>query len=249
MSTSWHCYPQDLETLEIVDPVQTYPIRVGLLLTENLLAKPLSHFRNLEELTLQNVGAPICEVLINLCESGKKLKVLQLQDQEVSGIDQVYRFRRKEPRGDSEYLNCPFHKLLVYICPNVEILSLDISINTLEQGPLDVHLRGSDSRSAALEPLLEELEQIPTLPVCETLRSLQRLRSLQLTLPDGSARREQVVLAFAKKWWSTDLEYFSVAVRHTASVEYCEDIFRVDHNGASYLDWARWNEVPGFSLF
>ena len=250
MSISWHCYPQDLERLEIADPVQTYPIRVGLLLTENLFAKPLFYFHNLEELSLQNVGAPICEVLINLCERGNKLKVLQLQDQEVSGIDQVYKFRRKEPRGDSDYLDCPFHKLLVHICPNVEILSLDISINTLEQGFLDVYLRGSDSRSPALEPLLEELGQTPTLPVYETFRSLQRLRSLQLTMPEHrAARNEQIVLSFAEKLWSKDLEYFGLAIRSTPSIEDCQDIFRVDRNGASYLDCGRcqWNEVPGFS--
>ncbi|KAI4243788.1 MAG: hypothetical protein L6R42_010649 [Xanthoria sp. 1 TBL-2021] len=70
----WQSYPTDLQILEMLDPVPSYPIVTDLYLRDQQFAQPLSHFRNLKVLDIQNVGAPICEVLWNLCESGKNLK-------------------------------------------------------------------------------------------------------------------------------------------------------------------------------
>ena len=121
----WQAYPPGLEVLKILDPVPSYPIGAGLYLGERQIARPLSHFTRLNVLDLQNVGAPICEVLFHLQESGTSLKVLNLHDQEISGIDMCYKVRRQQP-GTTD-IACFFLKLLAYLCPNLHTLSLDIS--------------------------------------------------------------------------------------------------------------------------
>lgn len=145
----WQRYPPDLAVLEILDPFQNFPVKCGLYLSDNILAQPLAHFRNLAVLNLQNIGPPIGEVLWNLCENSKKLKVLKLHDQDVEGIDICYRFRRNQPLQNSEFLECPLHKLLVHICPAVQILSVDISSSGLKQNVVKVYNRSFDWRSTA----------------------------------------------------------------------------------------------------
>lgn len=247
MLISWTRYPQDMESLEIVNPDQTYPYKAGLVLTDNLLAKPLSHFCHLSELNLQHIGGPICEVLFQLgLDAGKQLKVLKLHDQEVTGIDEIYSFQR----DGSDALDCPMYKLLVYICPNLEVLSLDISSNAVDSKSMGRHYRSSDSRSVALEPLLEQVNNVSTLPVFETLRSLQCLRSLRLVTADvGNARSEQVSDRIGRSTCSADIEYFTLAVsasRSTEDIGNVEDVFRLDPNGASHLVRRPdiWHTVP-----
>ncbi|KAL8848144.1 MAG: hypothetical protein Q9221_006830 [Calogaya cf. arnoldii] len=237
MLMNWTRYPEEMESLEIVNPYQTYPYKAGVVLTDNLLAKPLSHFRHLTELNLQHIGAPICEVLFTLgVEAGKQLKVLKLHDQSVTGIDNNYSFQRHHPIG---VLDCPLYKLLVYLCPNLEVLSLDVSNNAVEGKPPDILYRTPDTRSLAMEPCLEELQGEPSLPVFETLRSLQRLRSLRLVTSDtGNARSEKSSDIIASRTCSSDLVYFTLAVsasRPTDTFGNAEDVFRLDPDGASYL--------------
>lgn len=258
MLISWPQYPRDLETLEIVHPHQTYPYKAGLVLSDNLLANPLSHFRNLSELNLQHVGGPICEVLFNLVEIGKQLKVLKLHDEAVEGIDRLYWIQRSQPQPHSDCLECPFWKFLVYTCPNVEILSLDISDIALQKDDMNEFKRASDSRSIALEPILEGLEQVPTLGVFETLRSLRYLRSLRImTLDTGDTARprsEANWIPVSKKLWSADFESFILTVTFVASrsrdVMSVEDVVRIDMQQASSLDIRHqcWRAISGFHL-
>ncbi|KAL8962588.1 MAG: hypothetical protein Q9193_001030 [Seirophora villosa] len=258
MLISWPQYPRDLENLEIVQPHQTHPYKAGLVLSDNLLANPLSHFRNLSELNLQHVGGPICEVLFNLVEIGKQLKVLKLHDQAVEGIDRLYWIERSQPQPHSDCLECPFWKLLVYICPNVEILSLDISDIALQEDDMNEFKRASDSRSIALEPILEEMEHAPTLEVFETLRSLRYLRSLRLmTLDSGDTvrpRSERNWIPVSKKLWSANLESFVLTVAFVAwrsrDVMSVEDVVRIDRQKASSLDIGHhfWRAISGFHL-
>ncbi|KAL9629449.1 MAG: hypothetical protein Q9204_005263, partial [Flavoplaca sp. TL-2023a] len=209
MLMSWTQYPKDLESLEILSPIQTYPYKAGLVLVDNLLAKPLSHFRHLTQLNLQHIGAPICEVLFTLSvEAGKQLKVLKLADQDVTGIDKIYSFQR---RGVGP-LECPLYKLLVHLCPNLEVLCLDISNNAVENKPADVLSRAPDARFMAIEHYLEELQEAPSLPVFETLRSHQQLRVLQLiTSITGDTRNETDIDMIASRSCSPDLAYFTFA--------------------------------------
>ena len=248
MRLSWPQYPQALESLEIVNPDQTYPYKAGVVLTERQLANPLEHFRHLSELNLQNVGAPICEVLILLgVEAGKQLKVLKLHDQEVTGIDEIYTIRRVYAAGE---LDCPWYKLLVYLCPNLEVLSLDMSNNSVEDQPLVTHYRTSDPRFVALELRLEQMNSAPTLPVFDTLRSLRRLHSLRLVTPDvGKARSEPTANMIARRMCSSGLKYFTLAVSacpSTGHIGDVEDVFRLDLDGASYQERISylWRTVP-----
>lgn len=136
-------------------------------------------------LNLQNIGGPICEVFSLLCESGRKLKVLRLHDQDVKRIDRCYCWRPFHARHDSEYLDCPLPKRLVHICRNVRILSVDITPNGLEQGITDFYYRGidfTDQRTRTLKPVLEETAQTPTRPVGKTLSSLDCLQPLRLVV-------------------------------------------------------------------
>ncbi|KAL8646594.1 MAG: hypothetical protein Q9226_006793 [Calogaya cf. arnoldii] len=247
MLMNWTRYPEDMEILEIVNPYQTYPYKAGIVLTDNLLAKPLSQFRHLTELNLQHIGAPICEVLFSLgVEAGKQLKVLKLHDQFVTGIDKDYSFQRHT----IGVLHCPLYKILVYLCPNLEVLSLDVSNNAVEDKPLDILYRTPDTRSLAIEPCLEELQGKPSLPVFETLRSLQRLQALRLVTSDtGNARNEKSSDMIASRTCSSDLAYFTFAIsasRSTDTVRNVEDVFRLDPDGASYLVWRpdHWRTVP-----
>lgn len=216
MLLSWQRYPRDLEVLEILDPFPTYPIKAGLLLRQHTLARPLTQFRRLTELSLQNVGAPICEVLFHLLDSGKSLRVLRLHDQEISGIDRWYRFRRHQPQPGTEFLNCFFTRLLIHICPNVQILSLDMSARGLLGLELLIDRQlGSNSRSAALEPLMDELARSPTLSLSQKFQSLMYLRHLRLvTYRNAHIWEDRKAMQVAERMWSTSLESFTL-VAHT----------------------------------
>ena len=183
MSLSWQRYPESLKVFEIIDPLLSYDVKAGIYLSRDMFEQPLSRFRNLEVLNLQNVSYPIGEVLINLVGRGTNLRALKLHDLEISGLDIRYQFRRHQPQGNSDYLECSWIKLLREICPNLQALSIDISSGCFQEGPDDVVLRGSDSRSASLEPLLDEIAKKPTLPVSDTLRSFPSLRFLHLVTP------------------------------------------------------------------
>ncbi|KAL8996814.1 MAG: hypothetical protein Q9169_003783 [Polycauliona sp. 2 TL-2023] len=255
MLISWPQYPRDLESLEIVHPHQTYPYKAGLVLSDNMLANPLSHFRNLAELNLQHIGGPICEVLFNLVDIGKQLKVLKLHDQAVEGFDRLYWIQRNQPQPNSDYLECPFWKLLVHTCPNVEILSMDISNIGLREDDMDEFKRASDSNSIALEPILEEMEQVPTLKVFETLRSLRCLKSLRLmTLDTVAPRNEAFWIQVSQGLWSANLESFILAVTFVSApnrdVVKVEDVVRIDRQEASCLDIRHrsWRTLLDFHL-
>lgn len=219
MLLKWQHYPTDLEVLQIIDPFPTYPIKAGLLIRENTLARPLSHFRRLTELSLHNVGAPICEVLYHLRDSGNNLKVLRLHDQEISGIDRWDCFRRSQPQpGDSERLVLSFVKLLIHICPNVEILSLDVRHYGLKN---DSHSHdrwlGSDAFSASLEPLMEELALISGLSLSQNFHRLAFLRHLRIVTPhitDYIRKSDEweagTVMEVAERMWSSSLETFTL---------------------------------------
>ncbi|KAL8851545.1 MAG: hypothetical protein Q9221_003565 [Calogaya cf. arnoldii] len=215
----WQLYPPDLEVLEIVNPVRTFPINADLYLREQLLARPLSQFRTLKVLNLQHVGAPIREVLFHLHDGGKNLQVLRLHDREISGFDMVYRFQRHQSQNNSTEIYCPFPKLLAYLCPNLHTLSLDISPYGLEQDSLSVQSLGSDSFSAALEPLMEDLAKYPTFSVSETLRSLKSLRHLRLVTSRLWAECDgQGALKFAERLWSPKLKSFTLVVSASADL-------------------------------
>ncbi|KAL8894200.1 MAG: hypothetical protein Q9192_004528 [Flavoplaca navasiana] len=247
MLLSWPQYPQSLESLEIVNPDQTDPYKEGLFLTGKQLAEPIEYFCHLTELNLQNVGAPICEVLpILSAEAGAQLKVLKLHDQAVTGVDQMYTIRRDYgPEQD-----CPMYKLLVYVCPNLEVLSLDLSSNTVEDQPLDTHVRTMDMGYEGLGLRLEQMNNAPTLPVLDTLRSLRCLHSLRLVIPDaGKARSGQTADMIARRTCSSELGYFTLAVSASAAtgdIGDVEDVFRLDPDGALYREgtpsW-RWGRT------
>lgn len=236
MSISWQRYPRTLDVLEIVDPATSYPVNAGIFLTEDLFAMPLSHFSDLSVLNLQNVGAPIIEVLLNLCESGKKLKFLKLHDQETSGIDRCYRFGRGQPRLNAEHIDCDFTKLLVHTCPNLQTLSVDISSNGLEQNTGEVYLRRSDSRSVALEPVLEEMAAIPALSISEALRSLEYLRFLKLMTPFSThICNGHNALMYAERVWSANLQCFTLAASPCCSGLTTAGAKDVDHDSKKML--------------
>ncbi|KAL8951070.1 MAG: hypothetical protein Q9183_007484, partial [Haloplaca sp. 2 TL-2023] len=234
MLISWPQYPRDLENFELVHPHQTYPYKAGLVLSDNVLANPLSHFRNLSELNLQHIGGPICEVLFNLVEIGKQLKVLELHDQAVEGINRLYWIQPSQPHSDC--LECPSWNLLAYTCSNVEILSLDISDIALQEHDMHESKRASDSRSVALGPILEEMEHAPTLDVFETLRSPRYLRSLRLmtldTCDTARLRSERHWIPVSKKLWPASLEAFILAMTFVVSrsreVVSVEDVVKID---------------------
>ncbi|KAL9028866.1 MAG: hypothetical protein Q9196_002820 [Gyalolechia fulgens] len=249
MRISWHQYPQSLESFEMVDPHQTDPYMSGQFLTGKQLAEPIDYFCHLSELNLQNVGAPICEVLPFLsCEAGAQLKVLKLHDQEVTGVDQLYIIRHNF--GTEQ--DCPMYKLLVYVCPYLEVLSLDISSNSVEDLPLDRHVRTMDMGYKGLHLRLEQMNSAPTLPVFDTLRSLRHLHSLRLVIPDhGKARSGPTVDMIARRTCSSDLRYFTLAVSASAAtgnIGDVEDVFRLDPNGALYREetpsWRWGRTVP-----
>ncbi|KAL8649687.1 MAG: hypothetical protein Q9226_005470, partial [Calogaya cf. arnoldii] len=208
----WHSYPPELEILEIVNPVRTYPINADLYLREQLLARPLSQFRTLKVLNLQHVGAPIREVLFNLRDGGKNLKVLRLHDREISGIDMDYRFLRHQPQGHSAVINCPFPWLLAHLCPNLQTLSLDITQDGLKHNFPATRTLASDSVSTALEPLLEELAEFPIFSVSEALRSLKSLQHLRLVTSSLAECNGQDALKFAERLWSTKLKSVTLVV-------------------------------------
>lgn len=212
MPFPWHNFSENLSALEIINPLPSYPIKTGLYLSDNLFQFPLTFFGNLEVLVLENVGAPICDVLFNLCESGNSLKILKLHDQECEGLDRTYDFHHPLNRGQSNHLQCPMVKLLRKICPHVQELSVDISKNYWMLG-LDTKLqRAFDSRSIPLEPLFEEMACDPTWAISDILRSFSMLRSLhfvcRLDLDENLGRD---ILCYAQKVWSPVLESFSVA--------------------------------------
>ncbi|KAL8977795.1 MAG: hypothetical protein Q9205_006477 [Flavoplaca limonia] len=215
----WQAYPPGLEVLEILDPVPSYPIGAGLYLRERQLARPLLHFTRLNVLNLQNVGAPICEVLFHLQKSGTSLKVLSLHDQEVSGIDMCYKFQRQQP-GTTDIIECFFLKLLAYLCPNLHTLSLDVSSHGLEQDHPTVHHQCSDSYSATLEPMLEEVARYPTLSLSETFRSLRDLQFLRLMTPFSPAMcNSQNALRYAGRLWSKSLKTFKLVASASAGAK------------------------------
>ncbi|KAI4274560.1 MAG: hypothetical protein LQ337_003857 [Flavoplaca oasis] len=249
MLLTWHQYPQSLESLEMVNPDQTHPYKDGLFLTGKQLAEPIEYFCHLSELNLQNVGAPICEVLPFLSsEAGAQLKILKLHDQEVSGVDQMYTIRRDYTSEQ----DCPMYKLLVYVCPNLEVLSLDLSSNSVEDQPLDWHVRTMDIGYEGLGLRLEQMNSAPTLPVFDTLRSLRRLYSLRLVIPDhGKARSRHTVDMIARRTCLPELRYFTLAVSacpSTGHIGDVEDIFRLDPDSASYREetpsWRWGRTVP-----
>lgn len=218
MLLDWQRYPQELEVLQIIDPFPTYPIKAGLLIREGILRRALSQFRRLTELSLQNVGAPVCEVLFHLVDSGKSLKVLRLHDQEISGIDRLYTFWRNQPQLDSGSLDCDFAKILTHICPNVETLSLDISHDGLEydRTPEITRHLGSDSLSAPLEPLMEEVAEIPTTSLSENFHNLTSLRHLRLVTPRiGNAWGNETVERVSRRMWSSSLEIFTLVASYS----------------------------------
>ena len=247
MLISWTQYPQDLESLEILNPDQTYPYKSGQFLTGKQLAEPIDYFCHLSELNLQNVGAPICEVLTFLsAEAGAQLKVLKLHDQNVTGVDQLYTIRCDYgPEQD-----CPLYKLLVYVCPNLEVLSLDVSSNFVEDQPLDRHVRTMDIGYEGLRLRLEQMNSASTLPVFDTLRSLRRLHSLRLVVPDaGKARSGQTADMIARRTCSSELRYFTLAVsacRSTGHIGDVEDVFRLDPDSAWYRGMTSymWRTLP-----
>ncbi|KAL9003128.1 MAG: hypothetical protein Q9180_009928 [Flavoplaca navasiana] len=247
MLLSWYQYPQTLECLEIVNPEQTDPYKTGQFLTGKQLADPIEYFCHLSELNLQNVGAPICEVLPFLsAEAGAQLKVLKLHDQEVTGVDQMYTIRRDY--GAEQ--DCPMYKLLVYVCPNLEVLSLDLSSNSVEDQPLERHIRTMDIGYEGLGLRLEQMNSAPTLPVFDTLRSLRRLHSLRLVIADqGKARSGQTADMIARRTCSAELRYFTLAVSacpSTGHIGDVEDVFRLDPDIAWYRGRTsyRWRTVP-----
>ncbi|KAL8722052.1 MAG: hypothetical protein Q9181_007574 [Wetmoreana brouardii] len=204
----WQLYPPSLKILEILDPVQSHDVVSDQYIRRGKLAPALSHFCNLEILNLQNVGGPICQVLLSLCENGKKLKVLKLHDQDIEGVDRCHRIDRYA--NQSEYIECHFHKLLAYVCPNVETLSIDVTPKGLEGNNTEHFVRGPSFESIPVEPILEELAQMPTLSVAETLRSLDSLRSLRIRTSILEAIcNEQSALAHARRMWSATLECFT----------------------------------------
>ncbi|KAL8661805.1 MAG: hypothetical protein Q9168_008347 [Polycauliona sp. 1 TL-2023] len=241
----WQLYPRDLEALEIVDPVPTYPIEAGLYVSRQQLAPLLSHFHHLKVLKLQNVGAPICEVLFNLRKSGMSLKVLILHDHESSGIDKCYVFKRQH----SLPIDCSFDKLLIHLCPNVQKLSLDISTVGLVRDVCTVRQLGSDSVSIAQEPLLEELAEYPTQPLSETLGSLRDLQVLRLVTPYSPITcNSQDVLKTAGKMWSTTLKKFTL-VASTPQDEYGVPLTDVYGNGISIPGpRSEWNVMSKRSI-
>ncbi|KAL9634118.1 MAG: hypothetical protein Q9204_003123 [Flavoplaca sp. TL-2023a] len=162
-----------------------------------------------------NVGAPICEVLFHLQESGTSLKILNLHDQEISGIDMCYKFRRQQP-GTTD-IACFFLKLLAYLCPNLQTLSLDISSHGLEQDHPTVHHLRFDSYSVTLEPMLEEVARYPTLSLSETFRSLRDLQFLRLVTPFSPAMcNSQNALRYAGNLWSKSLKTFTLVASVSA---------------------------------
>ncbi|KAL8889826.1 MAG: hypothetical protein Q9192_005959 [Flavoplaca navasiana] len=255
MLLSWPQYPQSLESLEIVNPDQTDPYKEGLFLTGKQLGEPIDYFCHLSELNLQNVGAPICEVLPFLsAEAGAQLKVLKLHDQAVTGVDQIYTIRR-DYTSEQDYAaeqDCPMYKLLVYVCPNLEVLSLDVSSNSVEDQPLDRHIRTMDMGYEGLGLRLEQMNNAPTLPVFHTLRSLRRLHFLRLVIPDqGKARSGQTADMIARRTCSSELRYFTLAVSASAAtgdIGDVEDVFRLDPDGALYREetpsWRWGRTVP-----
>ncbi|KAL8881958.1 MAG: hypothetical protein Q9215_005537 [Flavoplaca cf. flavocitrina] len=249
MLLSWPHYPQALEGLEIVNPDQTDPYKTGQFLTGKQLAEPIKYFCHLSELNLQNVGAPICEILPLLSvEAGAQLKVLKLHDQEVTGVDQMYTIRRDY--GAEQ--DCPMYKLLVYVCPNLEVLSVDVSSNSVKDQPLERHVRTMDMGYEGLGLRLEQMNNAPTLPVFDNLRSLRRLHSLRLVIPDaGKARSGQTADMIARRTSSSELRYFTLAVSacpSTGHIGDVEDVFRLDPDGALYREetasWRWGRTVP-----
>ncbi|KAL9599865.1 MAG: hypothetical protein Q9219_003559 [cf. Caloplaca sp. 3 TL-2023] len=237
MALRWSLFPKDLESLEIVDPVHCEAVDAGTYIIENVLAAPLNRFPNLTTLKLRNLGAPIREVLINLIENGRKLQCLEIHDQEMSGIDACYKFERFQQGSGSDRIDCDFAKLLVYVCPNLQSLSVDISAEGLERHTSEVYLRRRDARSIALEPVLEKLAEIPSRSVSDSLCSLKSLRSLRLRTPfSTSTCNDQHALATARSMWSAHLECFTqIALKHS-SVE-----IPVEEEGtfARYGKWQR----------
>lgn len=213
MPFPWQNFSQDLSALEIINPLPSYPTKAGLYLSDNLFQFPLTYFGNLEVLVLQNVGAPICDVLFNLCNSGKSLKILKLHDQECAGLDRTYDFHRRQYHGQSTHLQCPMVKFLRKICPHVQELSIDMSKKYWMSG-LDTKLqRASDSRSMPLEPLFEEMAQDSTWAISDILRSFPRLRFLKFVCRlDLDENLSRDILCYAQKVWSPTLETFSVAI-------------------------------------
>ncbi|KAL9638173.1 MAG: hypothetical protein Q9204_001592 [Flavoplaca sp. TL-2023a] len=151
MLLSWPQYPQSLESLEIVNPDQTDPYKEGLILAGKQLAEPIGYFCHLSELNLQNVGAPICEVLPILnAEAGAQLKVLKLHDQAVTGVDQMYTIRRDYgPEQD-----CPMYKLLVP--PSLLYLLRKLRKQAVKEDEVDISVVGHDDPSTQLLDLQDE---------------------------------------------------------------------------------------------
>ncbi|KAL8698248.1 MAG: hypothetical protein Q9201_006676 [Fulgogasparrea decipioides] len=238
-SFKWQLYPPNLKILEILDPVQTYDVASGQYIRSGILAPALSHFCNLEILNIQNVGGPICQVLLSLGETGKKLKVLKLHDQDIEGIDRCHKISRLA--NESEVLDCFFHKLLAYVCPNVETLSIDVTVNGLERDTSEIFVRGPCWVTLPAEPMLQELAQMPTLSVAETLRSLNSLRSLRIrTSRSETVCNEQSALAHARRTWSATLECFTLVASYASWEIRRDELGKADGNIPLPQDRPEW---------
>ncbi|KAL8830706.1 MAG: hypothetical protein Q9170_005613 [Blastenia crenularia] len=210
-------YASDLKVLEIVYPNPNDADYDYQVLRERKLAQPLSHFRNLVVLYLQKFKAPVCEVLYHVVEAGKHLKSLQLHDHEVSGIDRWYEFRRDQ--SPLEILNCYFHKFLLYSCPGVEFLSVDITANGLGENKAICQKKVLEPQDDTLEQLLKILEQVETRKVKQTFAPFQHLRSLKLVIPFAPiVQDEERVLAISKGMWSANLEQLVLSRVSTGSL-------------------------------
>ena len=142
------------------------------------------------------------------------------------------------------------YKLLVFVCPNLEVLSLDLSSNSVEDQPLDRYVRTMDIGYEGLGLRLEQMNNAPTLLIFDTLRSLRRLQSLRLVIPDaGKARSGQTANMIARRTCSSELRYFTLAVsacRSTGHIGVVEDVFRLDPDSAWYrgMNSYMWRIVP-----
>ena len=149
----WDSCPRDLEEFEIVDPVQVFPIRANHHTNHGIILKALSHFPRLKVLNIQNVGGPICEILLDLGQIGRSITDLTLHDQDIEGIDMIYRYDRPHPLEHLDPLDCHFFRLLAHVCPNVQQLSVDITSQGLRDDLSEIHWRGLEQWESMLGEL------------------------------------------------------------------------------------------------
>ncbi|KAL8969242.1 MAG: hypothetical protein Q9183_002092 [Haloplaca sp. 2 TL-2023] len=204
----WHHCPDDLDVLEIIDPLQAFAIRSDSFIKDFVIAHAMARFTTLRVLNIQNVGGPVCELLWALAVDGKGkgIKELRLHDQDIKGVDRFYRFRREE-------LDCPFTKLLAHICPDVETLSIDIAAHGLDHDAGEHFERRQGPTVCPWAATLVEMAQTPTLSISETFRSLDSLHSLRIrTSASGREWDDRAVLGIAEKMGAESLDEFRFVV-------------------------------------